>query len=153
MATGNSGEGPARPRVALQRARPSASRQLRNARNLAVNVVAPVVPEGAQEPRQRRVSRVRQARTVKQLRAQDALFRPIDIDIDIDIDIVIKMALRANARRSQFRQLSVLRRPSLPVGREVLAQLPVVKVDVARVAQGRQLSAAKVSARSAGTRK
>jgi hypothetical protein len=112
-----------------------------------------MAPQGTQEARQRRVARVRQARTVKQFRAQDALFRFIDIDIDIDIDIVIKMSLRADARRSQFRQLSVLRTPSLPVSREVLAQLPVAKLDVARVAQGRQLSAGKVSARSAGTRK
>jgi len=89
-----------------------------------------------------------------QRRAQDALFTPIrDINIHVDIDIVIKMALRSNARRSQVRQQSVLRQPSLPVSREVLAQLPVTKLDVARIAQGRQLSAAKVSARSAGTGK
>jgi len=141
MATGDSGEGAASPRVILQRARPSTSRQVRSARNAKVNVV----PRDSKEAGQRRVAKVRQARTVKQRRAQDALFKPI---ADIEIDAVIKMALRADARRSQFRQMSVLRRPSLPVSREVLAQLPVIKQDVARVAQGRQISLAKVSART-----
>lgn len=82
---------------------------------------------------------------MKQRRAQDAVFRPIEIDIEIDI--VIKMALRANARRSQARQLSVMRAPAVPVSQAELARIPVIKVDVARVAQGRQLSAAKVARR------
>jgi hypothetical protein len=89
-----------------------------------------------------------------QRRSQGALFSPfMDIDIHVDIDIVIKLALRTDSRRAQVRQRSLLRSPTLPVSREVLAQLPVAKLDVARVAQGRQLSAAKISARSTGTKK
>jgi hypothetical protein len=86
-----------------------------------------------------------------QRRPQNALFTPFPIDIDIDIDIVIKMALRSNARRLQSRQLSVQRLPSLPVSGAV-ALPPVVKLDVARVAQGRQISAAKLSARQPASR-
>lgn len=121
------------------------ARQVRSSRNLQVNVVAPADAGDGKQAGQRRVARIRQARTVKQRRAQDAVFRPIEIDIEIDI--VIKMALRANARRSQSRQLNVMRAPAIPLSREELAKLPVIKVDVARVAQGRQLSAAKVARR------
>lgn len=110
-----------------------------------MNVAAPTEPADAKQAGQRRVARVRGARTVKQRRAQDAMLTP---STDIEIDLVIKMALRSDARRSQSRQLRVLRSPALPVSREALARLPVIKVDVARVAQGRQLSATKVSVRS-----
>ena len=90
---------------------------------------------------------------MKQSRGQDALRTARFIDIDIDIDIIIKVALRANARRSQFRQLSTLRRPLLALSPDFLAQRPVAKLDVARVAQGRQRLAPKVLALSAGTKK
>ena len=152
MTTGSNGEGAASPRVVLQRARASKSRQVRSIKSPRVDVgVAAAAPSG-KDAGQRRVARVRQARTVMQRRPQTALFTPFPVDIDIDIDIVIKMALRSNARRSQLRQLNVLRSPSLPLTRAA-ASFPVIKTDVARVAQGRQLSASKLSARPTDPRK
>jgi hypothetical protein len=98
---------------------------------------APEAAEGREMPTR---ARSRQVRTTKQARAMGLP------TADVDAVMARPKTMVARARRVQSRQLAVPKATLQPAQAEAIVAVP--KVDLRRVAQGRQVSAKKLTARN-----
>jgi hypothetical protein len=129
-------------RLPVFQRRDARARQVRKSRELGrVSVAA--APEGAEKREMPSRARTRQLRTTKQARA---IGLPTT---DVEAVAARPKIMVARARRVQSRQLAVLKTTLQPAQAEAIAAVP--KVALRRVAQGRQMSARKLTARSRGS--
>jgi hypothetical protein len=126
-------------RIPVFQRREARTRQLRKGREPG-RAAATATPQAAEGREAVSRGRARQVRTAKQARAAGLAVS------DVDAVVMRPKTMVARARRLQSRQLATTKATVQPLQAEGIVAIP--KVDLRRVAQGRQVAARKLTARN-----